>query len=215
MECKWEYEDCVSEKCHLCVTDGYQYEASKVRKNYRKKGAKTTSSKKGFEFEKENSSKNQNLLETRSEMTPGSGAGSIKGDEQISGIISVMEELKERNPTSTKGTKSFSIQKEWLQKLKREANEANKEFYYLKFRYGSNDTDIYIVTDEEIIMSMIKTIYEDRKDKHKAENKASLAEKRRQAAEAKIVSLESEIQYLRSLLNSKENIQGDISEYNK
>ena len=199
MECQWEYEDCVNLdiKCHLCTSQGFYYEMPKKKRKYRTK-VKPSSSRKGSSFEKDNHEKNQDILETRSEMTPSSGAGSIKGDEQISGIVSVMEELKQRDKTTSRGKKSFSIQKDWLEKLEKEAKDAHKDFFYLKFSYGEQENKVYVVTDEDMIMSMIKTMVEDRKTKYESEKKAKLAEKRRLATEAKNKYLEAQLDYLKA-----------------
>ena len=62
-------------------------------------------------------------------MTLNSGATVLeKGDEQISGIINVMEELKTQMPDRAKGTKTFTIKRQWLDKLNKEAKWKIKNF---------------------------------------------------------------------------------------
>lgn len=196
MSCKWERTDCrnLDVKCHLCATQDYHYDPVK-KKTYKKSRPKPSTNRKGGQFEARNHEKNEHILEARSEMTPASGAGSIKGDEQISGIISVMEELKTRSRTLSRGNKSFSVQKDWLEKLEKEAEAAHKEFYYLKFAFGENEKKTYVILDEDMVMSMIKTMAEDRKLKYKIQQEKEVAEKRARAAEAKNIALEAELEY--------------------
>jgi hypothetical protein len=44
-------------------------------------------------------------------------------------------ECKERGTTTSKGEKTISIQKKWLDKVKKESFLANKKSWYLTFRY--------------------------------------------------------------------------------
>jgi hypothetical protein len=153
----------------------------------------------GSRFEYNNTKANQALLSgATSRQTPNSGAGQIKGDEEIRGIIKVMEELKEQNKNLKGGNKSFSLQKEWLLKLRREALAAGKEFWYLKGCFGVDDDTPFIVVEPDMIMSMVYTMVEDRKAKYAAEANADVAEKRRRVIEAENVKLLAEIDLLKA-----------------
>lgn len=149
------------------------------------------------------------LTDVSTRMTPNSGAGSVKGDQEIRGIINIMEELKEENKVLAKGDKSFSIKKSWLEKLDREGKAAEKEFWYLKFCYGTFDRDTYVVMSEEMCMSMVKTMVEDRKEKVKLIKELDLNEKRRRLLEAEKIKLLAEIDVLKAeknLLNNKDDL---------
>lgn len=54
---------------------------------------------------------------------------------------------------------SFSIKKEWLEKLKQEAFSMNKEFYSLVFNFGNNQSNYYIL-DEKIFKQILDLLEE-------------------------------------------------------
>lgn len=167
-QCEYGYTDCINigEKCYLCSRKGLHYKAPKSLKTTINKSAPKITKRKGSEFEFRNNQANNNLLNgVTSRQTPNSGAGQIKGDEEIVGIINIMEELKEQNKLTSKGLKTFTIQKEWLEKLHREADAANKEFWYLKFIFNGNDRDVYVILESDMLMSMVYTMVEDRRSK--------------------------------------------------
>ena len=39
------------------------------------------------------------------------------------------------------------------------------DFYYLKFSFFETDPQVYVITEQEQIMSMVKTMVEDRRSK--------------------------------------------------
>jgi hypothetical protein len=182
------------QKCALCFEQAYYIpEKQKTKKKYTGKN----SNRMGARFEKENHEANQKLLAT-SNQTPNSGAGKIKGDEQISGIIHVMEELKTKvKPKISRGSEVFTVHKEWLTKLATEASQENKEFWYLKFRFYEPETDTYVVVSQDMIMSMIKTMAEDRK-------KAKTAQYQIDMANAKAELLNAENTMLRAKIRLQE-----------
>lgn len=202
MACEWGREDCKNEdiKCHLCSTPDYHYQ-SKIKSKPKPMAARQAkvNDRKGSGFEYRNTNSNKELLMgATSRQTPNSGAGQIKGDEEIRGIIKVMEELKEQNKTTSRGEKTFTIQKEWLLKLRREAQAAGKEFWYLKYVFSGDDRDVFVTVDADLIMSMVYTMVEDRKAKYKAEADLDVAEKRRRVVEAENVTLHAEIELLKA-----------------
>ena len=177
-------------KCALCINMAY-YAANHVtpKKRYTGKNSKRM----GATFERQNHEANQKLLAS-SNLTPNSGAGKIKGDEQITGIIQVMEELKTQvNLKTSRGSEIFTIRKDWLEKLHREASQENKEFWYLKFRFFEPEADTYVVADQDIIMSMIKTMTHDRREVQLAQHRIELAEARAEAEAAENVKLRAQL----------------------
>lgn len=209
MSCKWELKGCKNEgkdKCLFCTSNGYHFDP--VFKQ-RTKTAKVDNSKRmGSTFEANNHINNHNMInDVSTRMTPNSGAGKVKGDEEIRGIINIMEELKThqtKNEGRLPGKETFTIKKEWLNKLNREANEAKKEFWYLKFAFKDNDLDHYVVSEAEIIMSMVKTMIEDRRIAKSADAKIESSEKRARMHEAKAIALESEVEYLKAKIKELE-----------
>lgn len=204
MNCQWGHVDCqnASTKCDLCLSASFHYQAPKIRKppqlaKRQQKADKRMGS--GFEFKNHKQVKTM-IEDTSTRLTPNSGAGQIKGDQEISGIINIMEELKTKVTQQVPGKESFTIKKEWLQKLKREANAANKEFFYLKFSFQEQDPDVYIITEQSIIMDMVKTMISDRKTVKPVLLAQEIAERRAALKEAENIKLQAEINYLKSLL---------------
>lgn len=206
--CEYGYTDCLNlgEKCYLCSTKGLHYKQPKEIKRGLSKSAPKVTKRGGSQFEFNNNKANNNLLSgVTSRQTPNSGAGQIKGDEQICGIINIMEELKEQNKLTSKGIKTFTIQKEWLEKLEREAKTENKEFWYLKFIFSGNDKDVYCILNSDMVMSMVYTMVEDRKTKIKYELDTDVAHKENELLKAKFLTLEKENELLKAKLKSLDN----------
>lgn len=198
--CKFDHIDCsrLGANCDLCF-DSF---------HYRKKVAKQPSQRKqsvdkrmGSSFEFKNHQNNAALLGVSTNMTPNSGAtGRKKGDEQISGIIEIMEELKTKISKQAPGKETFTMKKEWLEKLNKEAQRENKEFWYLKFSFHEHDENVYVVTEQDIIMSMVKTMVIDRQKANKADALVDVAEKQRQKIHADLIAAQAEIELLKSQL---------------
>ena len=177
-------------KCALCMNMAYYVPAKQpVRKRYTGKN----SNRMGARFEKDNHEANRKLLAV-SNPTPNSGAGRVKGDEQISGLIHVMEELKTKvKPKLARGSETFTIRKEWLDKLNREARAENKEFWYLKFRFNESEDDTYIVVGQEMLMDMVRTMADDRRRAVLSQHRIDLANARAELASAEAAKIQAEL----------------------
>ena len=180
-------------KCDLC--DGSMFfepikKKAPVRLRTRKK-----SKRMGAKFEEENHEQNMAIVGRDScFLTPNSGAGNLyKGDEWINGFCSVMQELKTNvKPKVSRGSKSYTVKRQELEKVKREGDEANIEFYYLKFRFLESDAETYSIISDEIMNSIIATLNEDRK-------KVALTDSTVNYFKAKYLRIEAE----KSLLEAK------------
>ncbi len=206
MECKWGNNDCkyLDEKCHLCLDSYYYVSTYKKRTTLNKKQAKPDK-RMGSNFEYNNHVKNEALFsETTSRMTPNSGAGEVKGDEQIRGYVNAMEELKTRVIIQAKGKENFTIRKEWLITLNSNAIERNQEFWYLKFSFYEFDQQVYIIVEEDIIMSMIVTMDNDRRSKKQIELSLDSIKKQLRSKELEIIALNSKIEFLESRIKELE-----------
>lgn len=85
-------------------------------------------------------------------LQPNSGATLFnKGD------ISTKDWLFEAK-TCTKEQESFSIKREWLDKLKQESFAMNKEYYSLVFDFGSNNN--FYILDEDIFKQILELLNE-------------------------------------------------------
>lgn len=215
-ECEYGYIDCANQniKCSTCFVNGQNYKTTKIKTYKLNKKRSKQDKRMGSEFEYKNHKNNVNILKNDivSSMTLNSGATVLeKGDEQISGIINVMEELKTQMPDRAKGTKTFTIKRQWLDKLNKEAKMENKEFWYLKFSFNEDEanhssSNIFVITEQDIIMSMIKTMVEDRKIAKNANAKIELANKRAAFIEAENIKLKAEINLLKAQIKyNKEN----------
>lgn len=219
MACEWGKNDCINEniKCYSCFTDSMNYAPPKKKQYYslNHKQKNKTSKRKGSNFEYNNHKNNVKILndDVISAMTLNSGATMLeKGDEQISGIINIMEELKTQMPNRARGTKTFTIKREWLDKLNKEAKIEDKEFWYLKFSFNEDEANhsadnIFVITEQDIIMSMIKTMVEDRRKANKANSLIDIANKRRELIETENIQLKAQIELLKAkidLLNNKD-----------
>lgn len=196
-KCEWGYGDCRYEgiKCNNCYTPDSCYSPKKQE-------APTKNTKigkrMGAKFEYQNHKSNQEVLNTGfSMMTPNSGATNLyKGDEQIKGLVRVMEELKTGIIKKAPGKETFTIKKQWLQKLKIEALAEDQEFYYLKFRFHEDDEMTYCIVEAEQIMSYIYTLKKDRETAQSADLKVKIAEKQRDVAVAENLYLKEKIRLL-------------------
>lgn len=210
--CQWNYPDCAYEgsavKCDVCFTAGllYKEKKAKIKKTLAKHQNKADG-RMGSSFEYKNHRTNQEVLSDNITvgMTLNSGATVLeKGDEQIRGLINIMEEDKTRVIEQTKGKETFTIQKKWLEKLHREALAENMEFWDLKFSFREMDKDVYTIMEQEVFYSMIKTIVSDRRKVKVLEKKKDIAEKELALIKAenselvnKIALLESQLEYER------------------
>ena len=207
MSCQWGHNDCqnAGAKCTLCLSEGFHYVPPKIKKQPQlNKRQQKADKRMGSSFEYKNHQKVKQTLESATtRMTPNSGAGKVKGDESIRGLVKIMEELKTKVVQQAPGKESFTIKKEWLHKLNREANAANEEFYYLKFSFHEYDPDVYVITEQEIIMDMVATIVNDRRAAQQAKLDQEIAERRSKLKEAENIKLQTEIDYLKSLLKKE------------
>lgn len=216
MNCEWGHDDCEFEgsKCELCFTDSQCYKAKPQRKWGLAKHAQKADKRMGSNFEFSNHKRNNAVLkDTVSGMTLNSGATVFaKGDEQILGNIRIMEELKTKIVQKTPGVKTFTIKKSWLEKLHNEAIDENMEFWYLKFSFLESDDDVYIIVEQDTIMSMVKTMVEDRRAIKKVEALALKDKKRRELVEADLVAAQAKIALLEEELKQAKTEQDIFAE---
>jgi hypothetical protein len=206
MSCEWGRDDCqnINLKCHLCITDAYHYIEPKKRPKKMSHKAPKADGRMGSSTEFRNHVANRDLLsETTTRMTPNSGAGRIKGDQEIAGLVHIMEEIKTKVKEQAPGKQSFTIQRSWLDKLNQEAKQANKEFWYLKYSFNEFDEDVYIIVEQDIIMSMVFTLVSDRKAAISAQKEIAIANKRKEVVEAENILLKAKLELLQLELERK------------
>ena len=213
MDCLEGFGPCANKdkKCDMCI-DGSQFKEyiAKQVKGLQKRNYNKKSNRMGSTFEYNNHKNNKAAIDSvvNTSMTPNSGAGSsIKGDEQITGLIRIMEELKTQEVERARGHNQFTIKREWLDKLDREAPPENMEFWYLKFAFKDTDDKSYVVIDTQQIMDMVTTIVHDRKLANEADSKVEVVNKRLEYVNAEMSHILAEeymkdkkIEYYEALL---------------
>ena len=209
--CRWGAVDCKfsgTDKCATCFTikQFYKQKEDKPKKGFRQR-SQHADKRKGSAFEVSNHKRNvTNIKETESNMTINSGATRRqKGDENIIGYVRVAEELKTQMPNRAKGTKSFTIQRAWLDKLHQESLQHNQEFWYLVFAFSENEGvnpagDTFVISEKEMIFNMIRAMISDRRKADIAAQQLDVAIKETEMVKADNVALLAKIRYLEAKL---------------
>ena len=214
MACKWGHTDCKFEesaKCARCWTDSQNYKQMEYKqpKRLAKRSNQKADGRMGSHFEEANHKHNLQLLKeaaAETHMTLNSGATHIeRGDEQLTGLFDVMQECKTQMPDRVKGTKTFTIRREWLDDLHQKAMNEKKEFWHLVFAFSEDEGcheggEVFVVLERKVTDKIIKSVISGRKVEKLAVMKIDVAEKMRAKAEAKVTLLERENELLKAQL---------------
>ena len=203
MSCPFGKDDCQNcDQCLLCF-DGNKYVPPKKKQQGLKKNYNKQTKRMGAVSENITQKQNQATIDAvcSSRLTVNSGAGQEKGDAWITGLIEIAQEVKTQLPDRAKGCKSFTLQREWLEKLNRESQAANKEFWWLVFSFKENDEQQYVVAETQIFQDMVATIVHDRKIAKEADSKVDLANKQKRIAETRNTELEATVDRLQAELD--------------
>ena len=213
MSCQYGCDDCINtNKCYLCINANKYIAPKKKTSGLSSKNYNKQSKRMGSVSETKVQQQNQNTIDNvcSSRLTKNSGAGFIgaeKADAWITGLVEIAQEIKTQLPDRAKGCKSFSVQKDWLDKLTYESQKANKEFWYLLFSFKETDDQFYVVCDNQVFQDMVATLVADRKVAKEAQkqidiaNKAQiLSDKKNSELLATIDRMQAEIDYLKAQL---------------
>lgn len=214
-QCRWNSNNCKfngTDKCAVCFTFQQFYKPVVVKeKKALKQRSQRQDKRKGSAFEVANHKKNVlDIKTTESNMTINSGATKRqKGDENISGYVRVAEELKTQMPNRVRGTKSFTIQREWLDKLHLESLQHNQEFWYLVFAFSEDEGvnpagDTFVVTEKEMVFNMIRTMISDRRRADIASKELEVAIRDKEFIKAENAKLLAQVRLLESKLELKD-----------
>lgn len=218
MPCEWGHDDCQfegTERCDTCFSDSFHYKQAVVKKRYTlNKHSRKQDKRQGSDFEaKTRDIVKQGMDSDKAvvQLTINSGATvHEKGDVEIQGLVTAMIEDKTRTKIhKAKGSKTFTIQYEWLTKLLREAKEKNREFHWLLFSFYQHDKDVYAITEAEHILSMIKTMDADRRALKIEKKKARIAARRKEIVEAENLKLTAELNHLKECKELMEYIKAN------
>lgn len=194
-------------KCDLC--DGNMFFEEKKARSMPKLRTQKKSKRMGARFEEENHSQNVALVGPAScFLTPNSGAGSVyKGDEWINGFCSVMQELKTNvKPKISRGSKTYTVKRQELEKVSREGAEANIEFSYLKFRFLETDSETYSIISDEIMNAVIESLIEDRRKASLCDSTIEYFRARYLRCEAEKAALEAKVRELEAKIRLDDKI---------
>lgn len=200
MKCKYGLPDCVNEEtdqCQVCFTYAANYVKRKTKKRYYLKKHHEKFNRTGSKFEQKNQYRNKKMLDTVSSLTPNSGAGNVKGDLQIKGLVNIMEEYKTKVIKQTRGKETFTIKKQWLKKLEKEANAAEMDFWTLKFSFFEDDEKIYSIIDSVLFSNLIANIIELKREKKEKDDFVKLINLEKERAELENTMLRNKIEELK------------------
>lgn len=162
IDCKYE-DSCqnAGKSCFKCFDYSF-YSEIKEKQGLRKRSLTNSQKKEGISFENRGAKKYSQAVKHSKDAARrqiGSGAfGGMLGDviteEELTSSIS---EFKERGGVDARGKKQITIKKEWLDKLKEEADHMHKDYYFLPFSFKGEDTD-YVAMEYDILLSYIQTI---------------------------------------------------------
>ena len=211
MACEWGHTDCSNEgiRCDTCFSDSLHYKQAAVKKRYGlAKHARKQDKRQGSDFEEKTRQVVSNAMSDKAvvRLTINSGATvHEKGDVQIEGLVTCMIEDKTQTVVhKAKGEKTFTIQRGWLTKLLKESRDKLKEFHWLLFSFYQHDNDIYAITEATEILSMVKTMENDRRQCKIEQKKAEVATRRKEIVEAENIRLRAEIELLKAQLELRE-----------
>ena len=210
--CKYGYDDCLNDrsKCLFC-SNGMSYKEPKKRTPIRKPTQKADK-RMGSGFEKANHDRNVEILSSR--MTINSGATTKeKGDENVViGAYRLMEELKTQEPERARGCKSFSIKREWLNKLHTEALKKNQDFWHLKFAFNEDEAatitraerfsegnpagNVFVILEQDTVMAWVQVLAQDEIKVAEIDDRMRFLNKKNQALEAENVALKAKVDEL-------------------
>jgi hypothetical protein len=160
--CKYKGECANYEKaCFKCFNYNF-YQNHKEVSGLRSRDLSRKEKKQGSTFENKGIIKYNKTIKKSKEIAQkqiASGAlhfalGDMITEEELTSAIA---EFKQRGELSSSGQKQITIKKDWLDKLKKEANIMKKDYYFLPFSFKESD-DIYVVLDYDILLSYIQTI---------------------------------------------------------
>jgi len=140
---------------------GSHYAEPKQKKSINPVSNARIKQKKGMEFELEgtnqyNQSIDKGRKEARRQLASGAfswALGDMITEEEITAAIA---EFKLRT-VDGKTQKSFSLKKEWLDKIRHESKQMKKEQYFLPFSFG-DPKEIFVAMPYEFLLFYIQTI---------------------------------------------------------
>ncbi|UYX56037.1 hypothetical protein M3Y14_34210 (plasmid) [Bacillus thuringiensis] len=162
IECIYE-EECsnVGKSCFKCFN--YQmFQPIKERKGLKPKSDNKKEIKEGMVFEQRGTKKYNHAVKEAKDIARrqlASGALHFALGDMITeeALTAALAEFKERGTTDSRGAKQITIKKEWLTKLKEEARQMGRDYYFLPFTFKGS-TDDYVAMEYDMLLRYIQTI---------------------------------------------------------
>lgn len=128
----------------------------------RRRAPKKHEKKMGMDFENRGTAKyNQRVRFAKDAARRQIASGAIKtmpGDMVTEeDLTAALAEFKERNSVDAHGEKQITIKRKWLEQLRKEAKEMNREYFFLPFRFKGDHTE-YVTMEYDVLLSYVQTI---------------------------------------------------------
>lgn len=157
------FNDCANanKACFKCFDYG-RFQAKKEVKSLQNKSLHRKEKKLGMDFENRGINAYNKTITRSKEMASkqiNSGAFSFALGDMITEdkLTAALAEFKERAQTSSSGQKQITIKKEWLDKLKWEAGQMQRDYYFLPFSFSGSNQD-YVAMEYDLLLSYVQTI---------------------------------------------------------
>ena len=187
------------ERCQLCIN--YSNFSPQKEKNKSQSFRKYKKSERvGAKFEENTLDIFKQSLGTKASLTPNSGAGSVKGDIQLKGMVPVYIECKTKEVDKiARGSKTFTIHREWLEKCKKEYKERGDEFWSLIFNFNELDrNEAYAIIDMNELSAWIATLDHDRRIAKEAQFTIDQYKHKNRELELEIIQLKTQVKNLKN-----------------
>jgi len=161
-DCPYAQECSNFEKsCYKCF-DFSMFAEKKQRQGLRSRSLTNKHKKQGIDFENRGTKQYNNAVKSAKDIAKrqiASGAlsfalGDMITEEELSASLA---EFKERGSRNSRGEKQITIQKKWLEDIKKEAAQMNKEYYFLPFSFKGSDID-YVAMEYDRLLAYVQQI---------------------------------------------------------
>lgn len=152
-------------RCFVC--DGERQFKPKKYLNKNQLRSTPSKKKKGMGFEEDVAQKYNKYMAQRQPLS--GGIMGFEGD--IKTVITLME-CKERDKETSRGEKTISLKKKWLEQIESESKKHDK-LPVLPFRYKSSPNDIYMAMDYDYLLDLLYRVkrHKEKREELEKENK--------------------------------------------
>jgi hypothetical protein len=161
-ECKY-IQECGNQgkSCFKCF--GFNlYKPIKEKTGLKAKSDRRMEKKEGMDFENRGTRSYNKAVQTAKQVAHrqlASGALHYALGDMITeeSLTAALAEFKERGSKDARGEKQITIKRDWLEKLKDEARQMKREYYFLPFSF-KGDTKDYVAMEYDMLLAYVQTI---------------------------------------------------------